>query len=132
MIEKSIMVWNHVTRRKMRVWFRFKEELRAPPQGYGAPETYTAHVWAEGTERFVGVRYKPAPSYADPDNAHHLLRWCADVVGFATAYVERPEEFDRSSASSDVPPHVEQAEHNRLWWRTHEDALYARFDGYNA
>jgi hypothetical protein len=130
MIENTVYVWNHVTRKRMRVRFRFKEDLRAPPQGYGAPETYRVYVQAEGHRRFVGERYKPAPASSDPDNAHHLLRWCADVVGFAVAYVERPEEFDRSFVESNGD-HVEQAEHNRLWWQEHGDELSLRFDGYN-
>jgi len=57
--------------------------------------------------RFQGERYRPASS--EP---------CAmadDLVGYAVAYVERPEEFARS------PDDTEQV--HAAWWEEHGDTL---------
>lgn len=44
----------------------------------------------------------------------------ADIVGFAAAYAERPDEFDRS------PSDYEQVE--SAWWERHGDAMQAEAD----
>lgn len=42
-----------------------------------------------------------------------------DVISFAIAYVDRPEEFDRSADDGDI----EQEPANRQWWTEHGGAL---------
>lgn len=42
-----------------------------------------------------------------------------DVIAFALAYVERPDEFDRSTEDGDI----EQEPGNRAWWQAHGDSL---------
>lgn len=42
-----------------------------------------------------------------------------DVIAFALAYVERPDEFDRSAEDGDI----EQELANRQWWQAHGDSL---------
>lgn len=59
---------------------------------------------------FEGERYSPSPiGRATPRDMAN------DIVSFATSYVERPEEFDRS------PSDREQV--CASWWRKHGDLL---------
>lgn len=70
-------------------------------------------VEADGSEveRFEGGPYRPGGGEWDDRRA------AEDVTGFAVAYVERPEEFDR-------PPSArEQHPTNAAWWRAHGEAL---------
>ena len=64
---------------------------------------------------FRGEDYRPSPFHANPSVDGTLKAWASDAVGFAMAYVERPEEFDRT------PQDVEQA--TREWWLLNGEAL---------
>jgi hypothetical protein len=64
---------------------------------------------------FRGEDYRPSPFHADPSTDGTLRAWASDAVGFAMAYVERPEEFDRT------PQDVEQA--TREWWLLNGESL---------
>lgn len=70
-------------------------------------------VERDGSEivRFEGERYRQGGGgWSD-------RRMAADAAGFAVAYVERPEEFERG------PDDVEQSPDNRAWFYRHGDAL---------
>lgn len=75
-------------------------------------------VESDGSEvvRFDAGPYRmgAAASWAD-------ARMASDVVGFAVAYVERPEEFDRDESDT------EQV--HAAWWRRHGDALACVTEG---
>lgn len=64
---------------------------------------------------FRAEDYRPSPFHADPSTDGTLRAWASDAVGFAMAYVERPEEFDRT------PQDVEQA--TREWWLLNGESL---------
>ena len=57
----------------------------------------------------------------DPDDyrpglgANTEIRQAEDLLGFVTAYVERPEEFDRSRR--------ELEQRNKSWWNQHGEAM---------
>ena len=48
---------------------------------------------------------------------HTEIQEVEDVLGFATAYVERPEEFDRGR--------WEFEQTHKKWWRQHGEAMEA-------
>lgn len=94
-----------------RVMFRF---TRAGCDRYNRQQ-YLVYVYLARHGRpdrvlFSGGPYTPSPRHAD-----NTRTWVSDVVGFAVAYVERPEEFDRAA---DDKEQLEAA-----WWRTHGDML---------
>ena len=64
---------------------------------------------SDGVCRFIGKRYRPSPL------GRTDREMCADVIGFALAYVERPDEFGRE------PDDSEQL--HAAWWRQHGDAI---------
>jgi hypothetical protein len=61
------------------------------------------------TERFTWTGYRPGLS------ARTERDYANDIVGFAMAYVDRPEEFDRS------PDDTEQL--CDVWWMEHGDVI---------
>ena len=66
-------------------------------------------------ERFRSRGYRPGACVSTVE------RMADDVIAFAVAYVERPEEFDRSADDGDI----EQEPANRAWWLAHGGALAA-------
>jgi hypothetical protein len=76
--------------------------------------TVTA-VWPDGSRSpmFAGDRFRPSAGRTD-------LGCADDVVGFAVAYVESPEDFDRS------PDDVEQTA--RELWEAHGESIAAEIE----
>lgn len=62
------------------------------------------------------VRFEGGP-YRQGAGGWSDQRFAADIAGFAVAYVERPEEFERG------PDDTEQSPENRAWFYRHRDSL---------
>lgn len=75
---------------------------------------YCCELDESTTLRFYSSHYKPAAGQSEEGQV-------ADVIGFAMAYVERPEEFDRAGR-------LEQWPENREWWLRHGEALLCDAD----
>jgi len=75
---------------------------------------YCCELDESTTLRFCSPHYKPAPGRSEEGQV-------ADVIGFAMAYIERPEEFDRAGR-------LEQWPENREWWLRHGEALLCEVD----
>ena len=81
----------------------------------GRTAYHTTVTAPDGAVVFDGRDYSPSPL---GDGRPEAVRsWAEDVAGFASAYVERPEEFSRSS--------TEAEQVNAAWWRKHGDVLSA-------
>ena len=87
-------------------WFRF---YHAGFDRWGCP-VYSGTVRNKRVTVFDIVDYRPSPMGRPTPRS-----MANDIVSFAVSYVERPEEFDRSSTE------LEQL--NSAWWRSNEDNL---------
>lgn len=74
----------------------------------------------DGSEvtRFRSRGYRPGACVSSVE------RMAEDVISFAAAYVERPDEFDRYAEDGDI----EQEPANRQWWIDHGDTLTIDLD----
>ena len=80
----------------------------------GRTAYHTTVTAPDGAVVFDGADYSPSPLR---DGAGDVRAWAEDVVSFACAYVERPEEFSRSASEAE--------QIHAAWWRKHGDVLSA-------
>lgn len=63
------------------------------------------------------IRFEAGPYRPSGRSAADYRRMADDIAGFAVAYVQRSEEFERG------PEDTEQAPENRAWFYRHSDAI---------